>query len=354
MADLLLEERYKQLETNFKAIVTELKNRPSSALQSMELEALLSKMDAECRHALLRAQASNMPAHQRLEERTAILQRNFTRVVELMGEPSSSPSAKQSPAAPSRGYGSDAEAPGSAQRPPTTSHVVSPAIPHAAAATVSSPLFSELQHPWSGAAYAAPSPPAASPAGSSVGPPGSASLARDRASPAASHATAAHAPMRRYDSYPSNVTGSRPAPVEAWATDGPPGSNEAAPRSPGSRVDRLLTANSATAAGSEGGDTRAGGAVAAEVVALRARLEASEAALEEQSRLRTDAESASQVRGARAQPVVYATPMPWRPRRPARRPRLFPAPLPRAPACPAPRPPPPPPLPLSQPRRPAP
>ena len=38
----LLEERYKQLEVNFKAIVAELKGRPASPRQSAELEALLS------------------------------------------------------------------------------------------------------------------------------------------------------------------------------------------------------------------------------------------------------------------------------------------------------------------------
>ena len=89
MSDSLLEERYKQLETNFKAIVAELKRRPSSARQQSSLEVLLSKLEADLRHALLRGQASNMDARTRLEERTQILQRNFTRVVELMGEPSS-------------------------------------------------------------------------------------------------------------------------------------------------------------------------------------------------------------------------------------------------------------------------
>ena len=89
----LLEERYKQLETNFKAIVQEIKGRPSSERQLAACEALLTKHDSDLRHALLRAQASNMAAHQRLEERTAILQRNFTRVVELMGEPATSPSS---------------------------------------------------------------------------------------------------------------------------------------------------------------------------------------------------------------------------------------------------------------------
>ena len=82
----LLEERYKQLETNFKAIVAELKGRPSGPRQQSELEALLSRLDSDLRHALLRAQASNMSSHQRLEERTAILERNFSRVVDLMND----------------------------------------------------------------------------------------------------------------------------------------------------------------------------------------------------------------------------------------------------------------------------
>jgi len=54
----LLEERYRQLETNFKAIVAELKGRPASPRQSAELEALLSRLDSDLRHALLRAQAA--------------------------------------------------------------------------------------------------------------------------------------------------------------------------------------------------------------------------------------------------------------------------------------------------------
>ena len=93
----LLEERYKQLETNFKAIVAELKSRPAGPHQKQLLEQLLSRLDSDLRHALLRAQASNMSSHQRLEERTAILERNFSRVVDLMND---IPVQPRSPATP--------------------------------------------------------------------------------------------------------------------------------------------------------------------------------------------------------------------------------------------------------------
>ena len=87
MGTHLLEERYRMLETNFKAIVAELKARPSSLRQSAELEALLSTLDSDVRHAMLRAHAASLAAHQRLEERTAILQKNFARIVEMLREP---------------------------------------------------------------------------------------------------------------------------------------------------------------------------------------------------------------------------------------------------------------------------
>ena len=86
MADLL-EERYRQLETNFNAIVAELKGRTASPQQSAELEALLSKKDLDLRHALLRAQAANLEEDERLEERRAILQLHFARLVDLLNEP---------------------------------------------------------------------------------------------------------------------------------------------------------------------------------------------------------------------------------------------------------------------------
>ena len=138
----LLEERYKQLERNFKAIVAELQGRPSSARQKAELEALLSKLDGDLRHAMRRAEASSMAATQRLEERTAILQRNFSRVVELMTEPMSS-SPSPSPSTPTGGV---------AARPPANGGVNGSSNN----GTGGSP-FSE--HPWSGGAYASPAAP---------------------------------------------------------------------------------------------------------------------------------------------------------------------------------------------------
>lgn len=111
-------------------IVAELKARPSSVRQSAELEALLSKLDADVRHAMLRAQAANLAPHQRLEERTAILQKNFARIVELLNEPAgSSPSPAGSPLA--------------------MGHASPPGL---GAAVTSSPLATTA-HPWSGGAY---------------------------------------------------------------------------------------------------------------------------------------------------------------------------------------------------------
>jgi hypothetical protein len=104
--DLLLEERYKQLETNFKAIVSDLQTRPDWG-KAATLDELLARLDAELKHALMRQQASGMSAPQRLEERTAILQRTFKDVVELMGDTSSTASA---PVTPRRGNGDSTSA----------------------------------------------------------------------------------------------------------------------------------------------------------------------------------------------------------------------------------------------------
>ena len=51
--DLLLEERYKQLETNFKAIVSDLQTRPDWG-KAATLDELLARLDAELKHALMR------------------------------------------------------------------------------------------------------------------------------------------------------------------------------------------------------------------------------------------------------------------------------------------------------------
>ena len=182
MADLL-EERYRQLETNFKAIVAELKGRPSSPRQSAELEALLSRLDADLRHALLRGQAANLAAHQRLEERTAILQRNFARIVDLLNEPPS-PQMPQSPAPPGGAALNSAT--------PTGGNNGAGAD---ASNKRSSPL-AQTAHPWSGGACSAP------PGGaSSATKPG---LARPSPpSPGSSSSSIAATPpgyMHRYDS----------------------------------------------------------------------------------------------------------------------------------------------------------
>ena len=119
------------LETNFKAIVAELKARPSSPRQSAELEALLSKLDSDVRHSMLRAQAANFPSHQRMQDRTSILQKSFTRVVELLHEPASTP-----PASPS----------GAACSPSLSSSC------RGSACMTGSPLTANW-HPWSGSEY---------------------------------------------------------------------------------------------------------------------------------------------------------------------------------------------------------
>ena len=170
-------------------IVAELKARPSSPRQSAELEALLSKLDADVRHAMLRAQAASLAPHQRLEERTAILQRNFARIVELLNEPAGTTPASPAPAAggaaPGGGGGSPALA---------TGHAAS-----ANGAANSSPLAATA-HPWSGGAYTAPG---ASPA------------ARPRSSPGAPSPAGATPSQpggpRRYDSFPSLSVAASPS-----------------------------------------------------------------------------------------------------------------------------------------------
>lgn len=158
--DLLLEERYKQLETNFKAIVSDLQTRPDWG-KAATLDELLARLDAELKHALMRQQASGMSAPQRLEERTAILQRTFKDVVELMGDTSSTASVFVTPR---RGNGdsTSASTPRSASaigngpltaRP--TGAGATPMAPATGAPTASPHLPT---HPWGGGAYTNPAP----------------------------------------------------------------------------------------------------------------------------------------------------------------------------------------------------
>lgn len=77
----MLEERYKQLERNFQAVVAQLQ---SNADSSGPLQTLLDRLDADLKLSLIRAEATGAGAEKRLEERTAILQRNFATVVDLI------------------------------------------------------------------------------------------------------------------------------------------------------------------------------------------------------------------------------------------------------------------------------
>ena len=186
----LLEERYKQLEKNFDAVVAELRGKESSGAQ---LPALLARLEADMKHSLLRSEASGAGSVQRLEEREAILQRNFAAVVELLGpSQQEAPAPAPSPATP----GSDSEG---------------------------SP-FSQ-NHPWApkggavdeGGAYAAP--PTASrrtihePSSATSPSPGGTSgqvYGGSTASPSA--------PLKRYDSFPSYTPpGGAPSGADAAA-----------------------------------------------------------------------------------------------------------------------------------------
>ena len=203
--DLLLEERYKQLETNFKAIVADLQTRPNWD-KAPSLDDLLARLDTELKHALMRQQASSMSAPQRLEERTAILQRTFKDVVELMGEPSSStpPSTPGRDAATASPRSMAAAAPISASSPSTGAGV-------AEAPTCSPHLPS---HPWGGGAYSNP-PAVGSTAASNPSPP----TGRRGNGPPSPNT------LRRYDSFPSygaQPGGSSTAPSASSASLGLP------------------------------------------------------------------------------------------------------------------------------------
>ena len=154
-ADLLLEERYKQLETNFKAIVADLKARPNWDGAS-SLDSLLNRLDGELKHSLVRQQAANMSAPQRLEERTAILQRTFRDVVELMSEPMRASSGRPNQ--------QDVLAATSSPSPhgTTPSNAASSADGWAPATPQTHHLPS---HPWSGDVYACATTPSSPPSG---------------------------------------------------------------------------------------------------------------------------------------------------------------------------------------------
>ena len=78
--ELLLEERFQALERNFKAVVGALRLRgPSPAL-----DALVSKLDADQKHWVMRKQGSSSPLAKLLEERETILQGAFQNAVALM------------------------------------------------------------------------------------------------------------------------------------------------------------------------------------------------------------------------------------------------------------------------------
>ena len=69
--ELLLEERFQALERNFKAVVGALRLRgPSPAL-----DALVSKLDADQKHWVMRKQGSSSPLAKLLEERDGELER---------------------------------------------------------------------------------------------------------------------------------------------------------------------------------------------------------------------------------------------------------------------------------------
>ena len=52
-SDVLLEQKYSQLETNFNAVVAELRDKPSTQETSQALDDHLTRLDANLKHALL-------------------------------------------------------------------------------------------------------------------------------------------------------------------------------------------------------------------------------------------------------------------------------------------------------------
>jgi len=94
MVDLLLrDERITQVETNLRAIVTQLEGRGSRV--SGDLEALLARRDGELRCALLLAQANGADAAQSTGEQLAILERTFAGAVTLLSELTPPPSPRR-------------------------------------------------------------------------------------------------------------------------------------------------------------------------------------------------------------------------------------------------------------------
>ena len=75
------EARYRQVEASFESAVKQVK---AQGVANEQLDALLSRMQTDLKHSLLRAQASEMGTPQRLEERLVILQRSFDAVLELL------------------------------------------------------------------------------------------------------------------------------------------------------------------------------------------------------------------------------------------------------------------------------
>ena len=165
MADTMMEERYKQLERTFQAVVTELQEKDENG----SLQEVLSRLDADLKYSFMRSEAAGTGSEKRLEERTAILQQHFTAVVDLI------------------------------QRNPA-GKAAAPAV-----ASEGSPFS---RHPWalSGGAnedglYAAPpkaTTPRASPAADGGG-------ACDSSGAEQVHSPSSHS-FRRYDSYPSAQT----------------------------------------------------------------------------------------------------------------------------------------------------
>ena len=77
------EARYRQVEASFESAVKQVK---AQGVANEQLDALLSRMQTDLKHSLLRAQASEMGTPQRLEERLVILQRSFDAVLELLAD----------------------------------------------------------------------------------------------------------------------------------------------------------------------------------------------------------------------------------------------------------------------------
>ena len=77
-----------QLERNFNAIVEELK-RTAGEEANVKLASLMSQLDIDMKNVLLRTGGGG--SAQRLEERHALLQRNFQAAVELLSVPPAAP-----------------------------------------------------------------------------------------------------------------------------------------------------------------------------------------------------------------------------------------------------------------------